>query len=160
MDKLSAINDYLPKYVFPRFLRRGCGCLALMLIASAALIFLVIPSFFAYIVTLDEYPPLDIQVGETRYLDDFAISLVAIENESTCVDTTPCLTNMSFDLTFSTTFDERTYTVSYIAGEPAPDPIALPLDYLLRVVAVSTDATTAQFYVFKLPVSFTNTYRE
>lgn len=157
MDKLSAFNEYLPKYVFPRFLRMGCGCLALILIASALLIFLLVPSLFAYIVTLDEYPPLDIRVGETLSLEDFAISFVAIENESACLDIATCSTNASLDLIFSTNLDEHTYTVTYIAGETAPDPIALPLDYLLRVVTVSDDMTAVQFYVFKLPAFYTNT---
>ena len=164
MDKLSAFNEYLPKYIFPPFLRLGCGCLALVLVASGLFIFLVVPSIFAYIVTLDEYPPLEIHLGESLSLEDFTVSLVAMENDTRCLHLTTCSMPGSVDLIFTTSLDDRDYHVTYIErleGETASDPIALPSGYLLRVMAIlaTTDADNdlIQFQVFKLPASFTST---
>ena len=157
MDKLSAFNDYLPKYVFPRFLRLGCGCLAFLLVASGLFIFLVVPSIFAYIVTLDEYPPLEIHLGESLSLEDLTVSLVAMENDTRCLHLTTCSMPGSVDLIFTTSLDDRDYLVTYVEGETAPDPIAMPLGYLLRVMTVLpvTEDSLVQFHVFKLPATYT-----
>lgn len=155
MDKLSDFNEYLPKYIFPRFLRQGCTCLALVLVASALFIFLVVPSLFAYIVTLDEYPPLEIHLGESLVLEDFTVSLLAIENDTRCLHLATCSVTGSVELIFTTSLDDRNYTVTYIEGETASEPIALPLAYVLRVMAVlpapEEEDSLVQFHVFKLP---------
>ncbi|MGB7337697.1 MAG: hypothetical protein WBC91_02310 [Phototrophicaceae bacterium] len=157
MDKLATFNDYLPRYDFPRFLRLSCGCLALFLFVSGLFIFLVVPRIFAYIVTFDEYPPLEIQLGETLSLEDFAITLISIENDSRCLDSASCSIRGSVDLIFSTSLDDRNYRVTYIEGTVASDPISMPLGYLLRVMAVQTITDDlVQFHVFQLPTSYTN----
>lgn len=148
-------KSYLPSYRFPPVLRLTCACLALLLVGGGIFTFLVVPGLIAYVLALNEYPVLEISIGQTLAIDNYELRFVRVESDTRCPGEILCDPPGSVILIFSTTHSKDELTVLYTEGAEASDPIALPHGYLMRVISVSPDALsmdaryTARFQIFK-----------
>ena len=102
-------KSYLPRYHFPSFLRTCFGCLGALILGSSLLLFLVLPSIFTYINTLDEAPIVDISVGSFLQLDGYRLEILALENDTRCPGETLCSPPSSATVRFRDTLSSTLY---------------------------------------------------
>lgn len=136
--------SYLPVYRFPRLLRLTCGCLGLVLLGGGLFTFLIAPGLIAYIVTLNERPVLEIQVGQSLTVDDYDLRLESVTNDTRCLGTTLCETAGTVTLIFSTTQTTDDIIVVFVEGTAFSEPVALPAGYMMRVTSISPDVAVAE----------------
>lgn len=155
--ELSDWKSYLPIYRFPPWLRNCFGCLGLLLILSGLLIFLILPSIFTYINSLDTEPIVDIQVGSFIELEEYQLDILAVENDTRCQGETICDPAGSVVVRLRDTWNDNEYVIEYMEDRAFSDAISLPLGYLIRVVSVSPDSISSpdsyrvRFQVFQPP---------
>ena len=146
-------KSYLPLYHFPRWLRLSCTCLGLLIVGSGIVIFFVIPGIIAYVVTLDEFPLIEIGREATVHVGDYGLTLLRVERDTRCPSETVCSTPGTVLLVFSTTVTSAEYRVEYIENTPFSNSVALPHGYLMRVVRVLPESSMPDTnYVVELQV--------
>lgn len=146
-------KSYLPQYHFPHWLRLSCTCLGLSLVGSGIVIFFVIPGIIAYVVTLDEFPLIEIGRGATVHVGDYGLTLVRVERDTRCPGVTVCSPPGTVFLVFSTRISNDDYVIEYVENTAFSDSVALPQGYLLRVVRVSPESSMPDTnYVVELQI--------
>lgn len=146
---------YLPVYRFPQWLRSCFGCFGVLLVIAGLLIFLILPSIFVYINSLDTKPVVDGSVGSLIDLDRYQLNILAVENDTRCMGI--CSPPGSVTIRLQSTFDNREYTIKYLEDSEFSDAVSLPLGYLIRVISISPDSAspqqsyTVRFQIFQPP---------
>ena len=154
---LADWQTYLPVYRFPQWLRSCFGCFGVLLVIAGLLIFLILPSIFVYINSLDTKPVVDGSVGSFIDLGRYRLKILAVENDTRCTDDTICNPSGSVTIRIQSTLDNSEYTIEYLGDSEFSDVISLPLGYLIRVISISPDSEspqesyTVRFQIFQPP---------
>ena len=154
---LTDWQAYLPVYRFPQWLRSCFGCFGVLLVIAGLLIFLILPSIFVYINSLDTKPVVDGSVGSLIDLGRYQLNILAIENDTRCAGDSICNPSGSVTIRVRSTFDDSEYTIKYLEDNDFSDAISLPLGYLIRVISISPDSESPQqpykvrFQIFQPP---------
>ena len=144
-------KSYLPSYRFPSFLRTCFACLGVLILGSSLLLFLVLPSIFTYINTLDEAPIVDISVGSFLQLDGYRLEILALENDTRCPGETLCSPPGSATVRLRDTLSESKYVIHYNEASSFSDLVSLPKGYVIRVVNILPDSVS-DAYTLRLQI--------
>jgi hypothetical protein len=146
-------KSYFPQYHFPHWLRLSCTCLGLLIVGSGIVIFFVIPGIIAYVVTLDEFPLIEIGRGATVQVGDYGLTFVRVGQDTRCPGVTVRSPTGTVFLVFSTSVSSDDYVIEYVENTAFSDSVALPQGYLLRVVRVSPESSMSDTnYVVELQI--------
>ncbi|MEO1666709.1 MAG: hypothetical protein AAFU54_18875 [Chloroflexota bacterium] len=151
-------TSYLPEYRFPSYLRNCFGCFAVIIVLSAVVIFLGLPSLFTYINSLDQEPVIDVAVGAALPLEDsYSIEVISVENDTRCPGEATCSPPGSVVVRFRNTLNNLEYVLEYAEGSDFSDVVSLPEGYVVRIVNVFPDSSSpsnsyrVRFQIFNPP---------